>query len=105
MSQHEEIPPELRDQWEEESKAAVMAEYRHRRAGFLTACRVGCGMLAARARPGAERARFPDLADSAASVGGRITARDAEPIFGWWNKPSAHCTPMSANYWCWRWAC
>ena len=37
LSQHEEIPPELRDQWEEESKAAVMAEYRHRRAGFLTA--------------------------------------------------------------------
>ena len=27
LSQHEDIPPELRDQWEEESKAAVMAEY------------------------------------------------------------------------------
>ena len=79
LSQHEEIPPELRDQWEEESKAAVMAEYRHRRAGFLTALQGWLRDVWLHARGlGAERARFPDLADNAASVGGRITARDAE---------------------------
>ena len=79
LSQHEEIPPELRDQWEEESKAAVMAEYRHRRAGFLTALQGWLRDVWLHARGlGAERARFPDLADSAASVGCRITARDAE---------------------------
>ena len=56
-----------------------MAEYRHRRAGFLTALQGWLRDVWLHARGlGAERARFPDLADSAASVGGRITARDAE---------------------------
>ena len=77
LSQHEEIPPELREQWEEESKAAVMAEYRHRRAGFLTALQGWLRDVWLHARGlGAERARFPDLTDSAATVAGRITARE-----------------------------
>ena len=48
-----------------------MAEYRHRRAGFLTALQGWLRDVWLHARGlGAERARFPDLTDSAATVAG-----------------------------------
>ena len=79
LSQHEEIPPELRDQWEEESKAAIMAEYRYRRAGFLAALQGWLRDVWLHARGlGEERARFPNLAANAAAVGGRLTPNEAE---------------------------
>ena len=79
LNQHEEVPLELREQWEEENKAAVMAEYRFRRASFLAALQgwvrdvwlQTCGM-------GRELARFPDLSDSTQVVADRLTRREAE---------------------------
>ena len=79
LSQHEEIPPELRDQWEEESKAAIMAEYRYRRAGFLAALQGWLRDVWLHARGlGEERACFPNLAANAAAVGVRLTPDEAE---------------------------
>ena len=79
LSQHEEIPAELREQWEEENKAACMAEYRYRRAGFLAALQCWLrDVWLQTSGLGAELARFPDLADSAQKVGGRLTQREAE---------------------------
>ena len=79
LSQHEETPAELREQWEEENKAASMAQYRYRRAGFLAAlqCWLRDVWLQASGM-GDELARFPDLADSTQKVGGRLTQREAE---------------------------
>ena len=79
LSQHEETPAGLREQWEEENKAASMAQYRYRRAGFLAAlqCWLRDVWLQASGM-GDELARFPDLADSTQKVGGRLTQREAE---------------------------
>ena len=69
----------MREQWEEENKAACMAEYRYRRAGFLAALQCWLrDVWLQTSGLGDELARFPDLADSAQKVGGRLTQREAE---------------------------
>jgi len=78
LSQHEEIPAELREQWEEENKAASMAEYRYRRANFLAALQGWLRDVWLQASGlGNELAQFPELADSTQSVGSRLTPREA----------------------------
>ncbi len=78
LEQHEEIPPELRDQWELELNAAVEAEYRHRRAGYLTALQ---GWLRdvwlLNSGVSVDLAVFPDLAKTAESVAGRLSPAEA----------------------------
>ena len=79
LGQHEEIPAELREQWEEENKAASMAEYRYRRANFLVALQAWLRDVWLQASGlGNELAQFPDLTDSAQKVGRRLTPHEAE---------------------------
>ncbi len=78
LKQHEEIPPELRDQWELELNAAVEAEYRHRRAGYLVALQ---GWLRdvwlLNSGVSADLAVFPDLVKAAESVARRLSPTEA----------------------------
>jgi DNA polymerase-3 subunit delta' len=79
VNDHEEMPPELRQQWENEDKAAVMAEYRYRRSGFLAALQgwlrdVWVQSLAI----SDERALFPNLLVEARTVAARLSPREAE---------------------------
>lgn len=78
LQQHDEIPPELREQWEAELDAAVEAEYRHRRAGYLRALQ---GWLRdvwiLNAGIPTDIALFPDLVEAAQSVAGRLTSVEA----------------------------
>ena len=78
LEQHDEIPPELRDQWEAELNAAVEAEYRHRRAAYLVALQ---GWLRdiwlLNAGVAEDLALFPKLTQAARSVADRISPRDA----------------------------
>jgi len=79
LSQHEEVPAELREQWEEENKAAAMAEYRYRRANFLAALQEWLRDVWLQASGlGNELAHFPELEDSAQKVGSRLTQSEAE---------------------------
>jgi len=78
LRQHEEVPAELREQWEEENKAASMAEYRYRRANFLAALQGWLRDVWLQASGlGNELAQFPELADSTQLVGSRLTPREA----------------------------
>jgi len=78
LKQYEEIPPELRDQWELELNAAVEAEYRHRRAGYLVALQgwlrdvwlLNLGVSA-------DLAVFPDLVHASESVASRLSLAEA----------------------------
>ncbi len=78
LEQHEEIPPELRDQWELELNAAVVAEYRHRRAGYLDALQ---GWLRdvwlLNSGVSVDLAVFPSLVKAAESVAGRLSPAEA----------------------------
>jgi DNA polymerase-3 subunit delta' len=78
LRQHEEVPADLREQWEEENKAASMAEYRYRRANFLAALQGWLRDVWLQASGlGNELAQFPELADSTQLVGSRLTPREA----------------------------
>jgi len=78
LNDHDEVPSELRQQWEDENKAAVMAEYRYRRAGFLAALQgwlrdvwLQCSGISD------ERALFPDLLTEAQTVATRLSVSEA----------------------------
>ena len=78
LNDHDEVPSELRQQWEDENKAAVMAEYRYRRAGFLAALQgwlrdvwLQCSGISD------ERALFPDLLTEAQTVATRLSVNEA----------------------------
>jgi DNA polymerase-3 subunit delta' len=78
LKQHEEIPPDLREQWEKELNAAVESEYRHQRAGYLAALQ---GWLRdvwiLNSGVPADLAVFPDLAQAADTVAGRLSPAEA----------------------------
>ena len=78
LEQHEEIPPELRDQWGLELNAAVEAEYRHRRTGYLAALQ---GWLRdvwlLNSGVSTDLAVFPDLVKAAEAVAGRLSPTEA----------------------------
>ena len=78
LEQHGEISPELRDQWELELNAAVEAEYRHRRAGYLVALQ---GWLRdvwlLNSGISADLTMFPDLVKAAESVADRLSPMEA----------------------------
>jgi hypothetical protein len=79
MNDHDEVPPELRQQWEDENKAAVMAEYRFRRAGFLAALQGWLRDVWLHSSGISDgRALFPDLLSEAQTVATRLSAREAE---------------------------
>ena len=78
LNDHDEVPSELRQQWEDENRAAVMAEYRYRRAGFLAALQgwlrdvwLQCSGISD------ERALFPDLLTEAQTVATRLSVSEA----------------------------
>lgn len=78
LEQHDEIPPELRDQWELELNAAIEAEYRYRRTSYLAALQgwlrdiwlLNTGIAE-------DLAVFPDLVKSAKAVADRLTPAEA----------------------------
>ena len=79
FSQYDEVPSELRDQWEEENKAAVMAEYRLRRSCFLAALQGWLRDVWFQTRGVAgDLEFFSDLSESTQIVARRLTQRDAE---------------------------
>ena len=79
LSQYDEVPSELRDQWETENKAAIMAEYRLRRSSFLAALQGwlrDVWLQTHGASGGLEF--FSDLSESTHIVARRLTHHDAE---------------------------
>jgi hypothetical protein len=77
-NEHEEIPPEQRERNEDERKAAVEAEYRFRRAGYLAALQGWLRDVWLRSVDiSDELALFPDLAAPAQSVAARLAPREA----------------------------
>ena len=79
LSQHDEASSELREQWEAENKASIMAEYRLRRAGFLAALQSWLRdvWLQTRGEDGGLEF-FSDLSKSTQIVARRLTPHDAE---------------------------
>ena len=79
LSQYNEAPSELREQWEAENKEAIMAEYRLRRAGFLAALQSWLRdvWLQTRGEDGGLEF-FSDLSESTQIVARRLTHHDAE---------------------------
>ena len=78
-AEHEELPPELRDQWADQSRAAVMAEYRLRRAGYLSALQAWLRDVWLRTL-GVDGSLeiFPNLSEAAGRVAARLTSLEAE---------------------------
>ena len=78
-AEHDDLPPELRDQWTDQSKAAVMAEYRLRRAGYLTALQAWLrDVWLHTLNVDSALEIFPDLGEAANRVASRLTPREAE---------------------------
>ena len=79
LSQYDEAPSELRDQWEKENQAAIMAEYRLRRSSFLAALQSWLRDVWLQTRVGAgDLEFFSDLSESTRIVARRLTHHDAE---------------------------
>ena len=78
-AEHDDLPPELRDQWTDQSKAAVMAEYRLRRAGYLNALQAWLrDVWLHTLNVDSALEIFPDLGEAANRVASRLTPREAE---------------------------
>lgn len=78
LERHEDIEPRLRERWEEELEAAVEAEYRRRRAGFLAALEGWLRDVWLRTLGlGEDLLTYPALSDRTALVAHRISSEAA----------------------------
>ena len=78
LSRHDEVPADLREQWEDELAAAVAGEIRHRREGYLRALQLWLRDVWMTCTGAENQApTFPGLASESGIVAGRIASSDA----------------------------
>ena len=74
METHDDVDPALREQWEDELKAAIEAEYRKQRSDLLGALHWWFrDVWLARNTDGSDLWRIPELADAATALANRLT--------------------------------